>query len=258
MNCYLYPSLKGIYFTICIYYPYSSMFLKGEYDDKKMTALIISIVVAFGGGGYFLGRTLKENRERGSDEVVVTNSSSSTQSSTSPNSSSSSSTSSTSLEKMSSSSSTAISEESAPKRDVPNNLVNYSDDEIEYARVWLEIRSTGALNDDAGFELNVRTIKKGEPINPFHEGTVNWPFDVTVLSGKFSYQSTIAYRSNHDGSVTTYPLPSHWHYTEEEQNDTEFIKKMSQEILDDFTIVPTSPGDPETIERLIKLEQIND
>ncbi|MGO3733339.1 MAG: hypothetical protein ACTJHC_09205 [Vagococcus sp.] len=227
---------------------------------RKMTALIVSIVLLFGGGGYFLGRTLKENRERRSDEVIVTNSSSSTQSisSTSTKSSSRSSTSSTSLEKMSSSSSTTISKDSAPKRELPNNLVNYSDDEIEYARVWLEIRSTEALNDDAGFELNVRTIKKGEPVNPFHEGTVNWPFDVTVLSGKFSYQSTIAYRSNHDGSVTTYPLPSHWHYTQEEQNDTEFIKKMSQEILDDFTIVPISPGDPETIERLIKLEQIND
>lgn len=145
--------------------------------------------------------------------------------------------------------------ESEEVRKLPDQLLPYTDDEIEYARVWLSVMGANYLDHlDNDFELNIFTTHQGEPISPYGEGSIDWPFDTITLTGNFSYQGQIVYTSNHDGSINVYDVPSHWHQPAEQLNDPVYMENFTQDIVNHPRVVNVEVGNPDVVEALIRME----
>ncbi|WP_077706672.1 hypothetical protein [Virgibacillus dokdonensis] len=95
----------------------------------------------------------------------------------------------------------ASSEDNAEK----DTLSNYSTEEIEYARIWLQL---GAIKDVE--ELNIRHISAGTPLNPDDETSASYPEDVIQLSGSRLVAGSVTYSSNGDGTINVYNIPLRW------------------------------------------------
>lgn len=100
-------------------------------------------------------------------------------------------------------------------------------------------------------------FKKGTPISPYGKGSIDWPFDVVVLTGGMSADGMICYTSNHDGTINRYDVPSHWHQPEEELNDPEYMKNFTEDIVNNPSVVSVPAGDPAVVREMIRLEKIN-
>ncbi len=81
------------------------------------------------------------------------------------------------------------------------------------------------------FELHVIHYPAGTPIDPYDAGSVGYPKDVVMLTGKYGYQGILVYSSNHDGTITSYPVPSHWQIPADQASDPAFIKKQLKKSL---------------------------
>src|SRR5699024_11356614 len=57
-------------------------------------------------------------------------------------------------------------------------ISDYSSDEIEYARVWLEVIDNKDID-----HLHVTHQPEGEQVNPYDDDSVDYPEDVIFLSG---------------------------------------------------------------------------
>lgn len=141
--------------------------------------------------------------------------------------------------------------ESSVQLKVDNSLEGYSDDQIEYARVWLATMGTEYKRDLAAsqdaFALNVYKQPAGTPVNPYAENSVTFSEDTIMLSGKYGYQSLVVYSSNHDGTITQYPVPSHF------QNEEENTREGSQKILDGATTISIPTNNPEEVKELVSV-----
>ncbi|MBO1085739.1 MULTISPECIES: hypothetical protein [Enterococcus] len=155
--------------------------------------------------------------------------------------------------------STKIPEDSAEASTVPSESINdplsvYSDEQIEYARVWLTINGTAYKNDlgNAGFTLNVNHSPAGTKINPYDENSIVYPQDTVILTGKYGYQGLVVYSSNHDGSIMYYPVPSHF----QQSDDPVTMKQEEQKILDNAQRINIPTGNTEDIQILISAMNI--
>lgn len=92
-----------------------------------------------------------------------------------------------------------------PKNENNNALSGYSPQEIEYARVWLQL---GEVKDVE--ELNVRHIPSGTPLNPDDKTSVNYPNDVIQLTGSRLVDGVVTYSSNGNGTINVYNVPLRW------------------------------------------------
>ncbi|MGX7244338.1 hypothetical protein ACWOC1_05760 [Enterococcus quebecensis] len=128
-------------------------------------------------------------------------------------------------------------------------LAGYSDDQIEYARVWLTMIGVKPT------ELRVRKESAGSPINPYDVGGATYPAEVTVLYGAISAEGQIVYTSNHNGTINVYPVPSHWQIGAENAKNPEFVRKMTQDILDNVKVVSVDVGNPKDVKSLIELQK---
>ncbi|MDA3974392.1 hypothetical protein PF023_10060 [Enterococcus thailandicus] len=135
-----------------------------------------------------------------------------------------------------------------------DSLAGYSDLQIEYARVWLTFMGSNIPDD---FELHVQLSPAGQPIDPYDNGSLTYPTETVTLSGKYSYQGLVVYASNHDGTVTRYPTPSHWQMPADQASDPEAIRALTQNVLDQATVVPIPTGDSEQVKRLIAVTVID-
>jgi len=119
-------------------------------------------------------------------------------------------------------------------------LSNYSSQEIEYARVWLQL---GVIKDVD--ELNVRHIPAGTPLNPTDETSADYPEYVTQLSGSRSVDGSVTYSSNGDGTINVYNVPLRWdgQYPAGEAFYTDMIENTKQ--------VSIHPGDDGEIIELV-------
>ena len=126
-------------------------------------------------------------------------------------------------------------------------LSAYSTEEIEYARVWLQIVG----NKDTE-ELNVRHISVGEQVNPYDDDSVNYPEDVIALGGKSMADGVVTYSGNGDGTINLYNVPSHW--PSYKQID-ESMEEYTGDIIENTEEFYIDPGDDEEIIKLI--EKIN-
>lgn len=125
-------------------------------------------------------------------------------------------------------------------------LASYSTEEIEYARIWLQLGATQEID-----ELVVRSISAGEPLNPDDQTSINYPEDVIQLSGTRLAEGSITYSSNGDGTINWYKkIPQRW------DGENPAGEDVYQSILDDTTQESIDVGDEKEVEKLIKILNI--
>jgi len=106
-------------------------------------------------------------------------------------------------------------------------LQSYSDEEIEYARVWLDYYEQFGNSPPA---LTVEFWKKGSPVSvTFEEDSALFPEDVVVLTGEYTADGRLVYSSNGDGTINIYDIPSHWPGEYEMEGG---VKAYTQKIAD--------------------------
>lgn len=121
-------------------------------------------------------------------------------------------------------------------------LAAYSSEQIEYARIWLQLGPNQELD-----ELNVHHIPAGEPLHPEDETSVGYPEDVIQLSGTRLVDGSITYSGNGDGTINVYNVPLRWDgvYPAGEE--------FYQDIIDNTELVSINIGEDEEVIAFIKL-----
>src|SRR5699024_9508852 len=85
-------------------------------------------------------------------------------------------------------------------------LSKYSAEEIEYARVWLQLGVTQEID-----ELYVEHFYAGEPLNPDDETIIDYTEVVIYLTVYSLVEGSITYRGNGDGTIKLYRnIPHSW------------------------------------------------
>lgn len=126
-------------------------------------------------------------------------------------------------------------------------LAGYSDDQIEFARVWLAKIGTKPS------ELNVTRIAAGTPINPYNASSKTYPTEVIMLEGGYGAEGSVVYASNHNGTITVYSVPGHWPAAA--ASDPEVSLEMTQSILDNGQVMSVPTGNPADVRELILLQR---
>ncbi|MDX8046531.1 hypothetical protein SH601_11110 [Gracilibacillus sp. S3-1-1] len=121
-----------------------------------------------------------------------------------------------------------------------NPLANYSSEEVEYARVWLQL---GAVQDVD--ELNVEHIPAGTPLNPDDETSASYPEDVIQLAGSRLVAGSVTYSGNGDGTINLYNVPLRW------DGDYPAGEEFYEDIIENTELVSIDPGNDEEIIELI-------
>jgi hypothetical protein len=126
-------------------------------------------------------------------------------------------------------------------------LAQYSSEEIEYARVWLQLGPNKEIDG-----LYVRLIPAGTPLNPDDETSLDYPEDVIQLAGSRLIDGSVTYRGNGDGTINVYNVPLRWDgiYPAGEE--------FYQEMIDQTKLVSVVPGEDEDVISLIKLITVHD
>lgn len=125
-----------------------------------------------------------------------------------------------------------------------NDYPGYTAAQVEAARVWAYVIK------NVPTELNISNSAAGTKIYNGGLG-VDYPKDVRHLFGSYSAEGNITYASNGDGTVTIYPVPSHWQQSADELNSEEFMTQFTQGILDHAETVTLPDGDPDTIRQIL-------
>lgn len=138
------------------------------------------------------------------------------------------------------------SDSSVENNEGENSLSHYSNEQIEYARVWLQLGSNQDID-----ELNVRHIPAGEPINPNDNTSANYPEDVIQLAGSRLVDGSVTYSGNGDGTVNVYNVPLRWdgNYPAEE--------KFYIDIIENAKLAHVNPSENENVIALIKLLNVH-
>ena len=118
----------------------------------------------------------------------------------------------------------------------------YSSEEIEYARVWLEL---GANQDIDG--LYVTEFEAGTPLNPDDETSAVYPVNVIQLAGSRLVDGSVTYSSNGDGTINRYNVPLRW--DGEYPAGTDFYN----EFLAEAELISIPAGENDEVIRLIEL-----
>src|SRR5690606_31259373 len=84
-------------------------------------------------------------------------------------------------------------EEIVTDQEEKDPLDEYSHEQIEYARVWLQLGPNPDID-----ELNVLHIPAGTPLNPDDETSANYPEDVIQLAGSRLIDGSVTYSGNGD------------------------------------------------------------
>lgn len=121
-------------------------------------------------------------------------------------------------------------------------LSQYSSEEIEYARVWLQL---GPNQDIDG--LYVKRIPAGTPLNPDDETSGTYPERVIQLAGSRLVDGSVTYSGNGDGTINVYNVPLRW--------DGQYPagEAFYTEIIENTELVPVDVGEDEEVVRLIEL-----
>ncbi|WP_169402851.1 hypothetical protein [Enterococcus haemoperoxidus] len=128
-------------------------------------------------------------------------------------------------------------------------LLGYSDDQIEYARVWLTLIGVKPS------ELNAKTITAGTPLDSYDKGSATYPTDAIILYGGYSAEGQIVCTSNRNGTINVYPVPSHWQIGAEIANDPEKVRALTQDILDNVRVVNVDVRNPRDVLDVIKIQK---
>lgn len=120
----------------------------------------------------------------------------------------------------------------------------YSSEQIEYARVWLQLGPNQEIDG-----LYVKQIPSGTPLNPNDETSGVYPEDVIQLAGSRLVDGSVTYSGNGDGTINVYNVPLRW--------DGEYPagEEFYEELINDTELVEIDTGDDEEVIRLIKLQE---
>ncbi len=135
-------------------------------------------------------------------------------------------------------------------QDNKETLSSYSSEQIEYARVWLQLGPNQELD-----ELNVRHIPAGEPINPNDDTSASYPEDVIQLAGARLVDGSVTYSGNGDGTINVYNVPLRWDSSDDLDEGT--MRKVTEDIIGNTEQVYIDPSNDEEIIELIKLLNIH-
>jgi major membrane immunogen (membrane-anchored lipoprotein) len=131
-------------------------------------------------------------------------------------------------------------------------LARYSDEEIEYARIWLQLGPNQQID-----ELNVMHIPAGTPLDREYFPIVDYPEDVTQLSGSRIADGSVTYSSNGDGTINVYnvPLNGRWYggFSPPEDIDEAAMREEFEDIITNTRQVYVDPGEDEAVKRLIEI-----
>lgn len=134
------------------------------------------------------------------------------------------------------------------KKSDKDSFPGYSSDQIEAARVWAYVIQSVPK------ELNINESAAGTYIYTDGMG-VTYPKTVHHLYGSYSAEGNVTYASNGDGTVTIYPVPSHWQQSADELNSQEYMTQFTQGILDHAETVTLPDGDPDMIRQILAVLQ---
>ena len=128
------------------------------------------------------------------------------------------------------------------KSKASNSLAEYTSEEIEYARIWLQMGENQHID-----ALNVASIPAGQPLNPNDETSASYPEDVIQLSGSRLIDGSITYSSNGDGTINVYNVPLRW--------DGEYPagEDFYQEMIENTKQLSIDQGDDQKVIELIQL-----
>ncbi|WP_339184349.1 hypothetical protein [Oceanobacillus sp. FSL W7-1293] len=137
-------------------------------------------------------------------------------------------------------------------------LSDYSSEEIEYARVWLQL----GPNQDID-ELYVEHIPAGTPLDPNdEENDVSYPEDVIQVSGSRIADGMITYSGNGDGTINVYDIPygNRWYggMPRPDDVDLEEVQKDMREMIENTETVTIEPGEDEEVITIIEKMYIID
>ncbi|KIL51571.1 hypothetical protein KP77_10830 [Jeotgalibacillus alimentarius] len=124
-----------------------------------------------------------------------------------------------------------------------DRLSQYAAEQIEYARVWLQLGANQEID-----ELNLHHIPAGTTLNPKDDTSGVYPEDVIQLAGSRLVDGSVTYSGNGDGTINVYNVPLRWdgvYPVGDENFYTELIENTEQVYIE--------TGDPEEVERLIEL-----
>lgn len=139
------------------------------------------------------------------------------------------------------------SDDTSSEKNVEEGLLSmYSNEQIEYARVWLQLGPNQELD-----ELNVRHIPAGEPLNTDDETSATFPEEVIQLAGSRLIDGSVTYSGNGDGTINVYNVPLRW------DGVYPAGKEFYTEIINNTTLVYVDPGDDKKIIELIKLQLVH-
>lgn len=130
--------------------------------------------------------------------------------------------------------------------DDTDSLSEFSNEQIEFARVWLQLGPNQEVN-----ELNVKHITAGELINPHDDTSASYPEDVIQLSGSRLVDGSVTYSGNGDGTVNVYHVPLKWESPAEVDED--FMKRYTKDLIESTTLVAIDPGDDQKVIQLIDI-----
>lgn len=139
-------------------------------------------------------------------------------------------------------------EETAAEETVSEDaLSEYSSEEIEYARVWLQLGPNQEIDG-----LYVRQIPAGTPLNPDDETSGAYPEPVIQLAGSRLVDGSVTYSGNGDGTINLYNVPLRW--------DGQYPagEEFYNDIIGNTELVAIDLGEDEEIIRLIGLLEIQE
>ncbi|PAE16336.1 hypothetical protein CHH91_09680 [Virgibacillus sp. 7505] len=136
---------------------------------------------------------------------------------------------------------------------VDDPLTGYSAEEIEYARVWLQLGPNQQIDG-----LYVRHIPAGTPLEPDYFPVVSYPEDVVQLSGSRIVDGSVTYSSNGDGTINVYnvPLPGRWFGgspAPPEGLDEDTMREDLEDIINNTEHVYVNPRNDEAVKKFIDL-----
>lgn len=123
-----------------------------------------------------------------------------------------------------------------------SDLNNYANDDIEYARIWLQLGQNQHIDS-----LTVNYIAAGEPLNSDDHTSLSYPEDVTQLSGNRLVDGSITYSSNYDGTINVYNVPLRWDGQYPASED------LYKDIINNTERVSIKRGNDHDVIQLIKL-----
>lgn len=131
-----------------------------------------------------------------------------------------------------------------------DSLVSYTNEEIEYARIWLQLGPDHEID-----ELNVQHIAEGEPLNPNWESSATYPEDVIQLTGSRLADGSITYSRNGDGTINRYYVPLRWEANTPNDYSEEDIKIFTESLIAHPKLITIDPAEDQEVLSLI--EKIN-